>query len=295
MAQYITRMRTASGDLQIDYNELANLPNIQGVVQNTLNNSNILQGTDSTLTKSGKAADAKAVGDALAGLNNGGPSSRTVFATVPRGLSTGDVAGDGVIDQYDLDLLYDYIIDGTINPDKSSITDAEVAFATADVDRNNDVDETDVQSILSYINGVPDTTFCANARDYYGNWHWDSTECNYYYDVPVSGMQATDSAILHTQPDFNKNSFISANCITNAIRVRCQACPTHSISCAITYAAGDGTVFIANSVGGSGMTIHTVEVSSEEEIANIDFSKYKPGELVLIYMDNVSSVSEVSI
>ena len=52
MAQYITRIRTASGDLQIDYNALANLPK-----------------SDDTLTNSGSFADAKATGDAISGLS----------------------------------------------------------------------------------------------------------------------------------------------------------------------------------------------------------------------------------
>lgn len=46
MSTYIKKIRTASGDLQIDYNALANLPT-----------------TDTDLTTSGKAADAKVVGD----------------------------------------------------------------------------------------------------------------------------------------------------------------------------------------------------------------------------------------
>lgn len=48
MAQYVKKIRTDAGDLQIDYNALANLPK-----------------TDTTLEVSGKAADAKAVGDAI--------------------------------------------------------------------------------------------------------------------------------------------------------------------------------------------------------------------------------------
>lgn len=48
MADYVTKIRTESGDKQIDYEALANLPQ-----------------PDTTLTKSGEFADAKAVGDAL--------------------------------------------------------------------------------------------------------------------------------------------------------------------------------------------------------------------------------------
>ena len=48
MAQLVKKIRTEAGDLQIDYNALANLPT-----------------TDTTLAVSGKAADAKTVGDSL--------------------------------------------------------------------------------------------------------------------------------------------------------------------------------------------------------------------------------------
>lgn len=48
MAQYVTKIRTESGDKQIDYNALANLPQ-----------------SDATLTQVGGFADAKAVSDAI--------------------------------------------------------------------------------------------------------------------------------------------------------------------------------------------------------------------------------------
>ncbi|MBQ2883692.1 MAG: hypothetical protein IJE43_07985 [Alphaproteobacteria bacterium] len=48
MAQYVTKIRTESGDLPVDYASLANLPQ-----------------SDATLTQSGAFADAKATGDAI--------------------------------------------------------------------------------------------------------------------------------------------------------------------------------------------------------------------------------------
>ena len=48
MAQYVTKIRTEDGDLPVDYNSLANLPQ-----------------SDATLTKSGSFADAKAAGDKI--------------------------------------------------------------------------------------------------------------------------------------------------------------------------------------------------------------------------------------
>jgi hypothetical protein len=53
MPQYITKIRTESGDLQIDYNALANLPS-----------------ADSTLSKFGMFADAQAVGRKITQINN---------------------------------------------------------------------------------------------------------------------------------------------------------------------------------------------------------------------------------
>jgi hypothetical protein len=65
MAGYITRIRTESGDLQIDYDALANLPQ-----------------SDSTLTIAGGFADAKAVGDKLKKIdqitNSSVPNSTTI-------------------------------------------------------------------------------------------------------------------------------------------------------------------------------------------------------------------------
>lgn len=52
MAQYVKRIRTESGDLQIDYQSLANLPQ-----------------SDPTLSQEGSFADSKATGDALNELN----------------------------------------------------------------------------------------------------------------------------------------------------------------------------------------------------------------------------------
>jgi hypothetical protein len=56
MADYVTRIRTSSGNKQIDYNALANLPNLLEL--------------DADLTASGKAADAKVVGDKITQLTN---------------------------------------------------------------------------------------------------------------------------------------------------------------------------------------------------------------------------------
>lgn len=57
---YVTRIRTESGDKQIDYNALANLPQ-----------------SDSTLSKSGEFADAKVVGDNIKNLSTAISENKT--------------------------------------------------------------------------------------------------------------------------------------------------------------------------------------------------------------------------
>ena len=54
MADYITKIHTIDGDKQIDYNALANLPDIDSIMK-----------VDDTLTQDGFAADAKTTGDAI--------------------------------------------------------------------------------------------------------------------------------------------------------------------------------------------------------------------------------------
>ena len=56
MADYVTKIRTRDGDKKIDYNALANLPDIPSV--------------DESLLNQGDAADAKATGDAITELKN---------------------------------------------------------------------------------------------------------------------------------------------------------------------------------------------------------------------------------
>ena len=56
MSQYVQKIRTNTGDLPIDYNALANLPEIPTI--------------DNTLQTSDKAADAKAVGDKFSQVNS---------------------------------------------------------------------------------------------------------------------------------------------------------------------------------------------------------------------------------
>lgn len=71
MAEYVTKIRTEQGDKQIDYNYLANLPV-----------------SDTTLSKSGKFADAKVVGEKIKEINDSiGGGIQNVDSTISSHLS----------------------------------------------------------------------------------------------------------------------------------------------------------------------------------------------------------------
>ena len=91
MANYIQRIRTESGDLQIDYKALANLPQ-----------------PDPTLSKEGSFADAKAIGDKINlifdELTSQGSSIPTSVIKSVNGVKP-DVSGNVVLKASDVDAL----------------------------------------------------------------------------------------------------------------------------------------------------------------------------------------------
>lgn len=78
MSEYIKRIRTTTGDKQIDYNALANLPTLVTV--------------DNALTESGKAADAKVVGDKLSALTQRSDANTLKGYAVGQTVSIDDVS-----------------------------------------------------------------------------------------------------------------------------------------------------------------------------------------------------------
>ena len=90
MSQYVNKIRTTSGDLQIDYNALANLPDIPIV--------------DDQLVTYGQAADAKSVGDKFTELNSDISTINTTINTIDSTLSdmpTKEYVDDTVNDAVD--------------------------------------------------------------------------------------------------------------------------------------------------------------------------------------------------
>lgn len=131
MAEYITRIRTESGDMQIDYKALANLPK-----------------PDSTLSQSGEFAEAKAIGERIAEINT---NIKTVVTNLEQ--HTHDVVNssdDGLMSANDKNKL-DNIEDGA-NHYVLPVADKSVVGG---VTTTSEVTSSDGLTACPIISGVP--------------------------------------------------------------------------------------------------------------------------------------------
>ena len=98
MADYVTKIRTRDGDKKIDYNELANLPDIPSV--------------DESLLNQGDAADAKVTGDKIAELKNETSELKGDLDRLNEGglnLKDGVITEDKFTSELKLKVLNDYV------------------------------------------------------------------------------------------------------------------------------------------------------------------------------------------
>lgn len=103
--------------------------------------------------------------------------------TVPAGRMTGDINGDGKIDQIDLDLCK-RIINGTYSPTSSEKD-------RADINRDQSVGDYDLMMIESYTEDL--VLLGTFSRDLLGSWdtygYYGQGGPQFYTDVAVSGIQ----------------------------------------------------------------------------------------------------------
>lgn len=138
---YITRIRTESGDKQIDYRALANLPTC-----------------DRTLSVSGGMADAKAVGDRISALTSSVTDSLNLKANVTDvNNKIGDLAGKTVKEYVDdLDTASETYVNGKIGDlsgktVKEYVDDLDTASETY---VNNKIGNLSGKTVKAYIDDL---------------------------------------------------------------------------------------------------------------------------------------------
>lgn len=163
------------------------------------------------------------------------------YAVLPAGRAKGDVNGDGVVDAKDSELIRSYRA-GT------ATIDDEISLWAAEIDGNGKVDAYDAYLIDVHQNGGAVLT--QFAADYYNNWHYDTEDRFYYYDIAVAGMTAGCGATVIPSVSFGPG-FMKAVTMDGFMRLCFQACPTQDILCRILYGGKMEGVTVENGVENS--------------------------------------------
>ena len=167
-------------------------------------------------------------------------AENVVEFTAPKGRIKGDFDGDGFITQSDVDGVSAHTSTGGAN-----ITDP-VQFWCADTLCDNTIDAKDKLNIQKHLIGTANSFCVAYSRygvnpDYYNNWSFyliDSLHGYFYYDVPVSGMTASSSALLLASA--YSDCFIGVECMDGIARIKAERLPLTETECLRVWEA-DGT------------------------------------------------------
>lgn len=173
MAKYVTKVRTNVGDLQIDYNALANVPK-----------------SDETLSQAGSFADAKAVGNKFNEVNTSIESiSNNVATMTPESIgavNSNKVANNvtTTTDGYVLDARQGAVLNGKIDSANSQINSINSAVKTCEsnITKNSN-------AIASKISMTTSTAVLPK-----GSWS------NHNQTVSVNGVTSSNVVIVTSAP-----------------------------------------------------------------------------------------------
>lgn len=173
MAQLITRIRTESGDLQIDYNALANLPQSDktlskdgGFADAKATSEAIKNATikvDDTLTNQGQAADSKIVGEKFSETEN-------IIQTISQTASNANEVAENALPKAGGDMS------GNINMGGNSVTNISAPISENDAANKKYVDE-------KYFSATIDLIATG----------WIGSEAPYTQVVQLDGILDTDN------------------------------------------------------------------------------------------------------
>lgn len=189
-------------------------------------------------------------------LNGGSGKLTLVNSVIPAGRMRGDINGDGVIDNTDLNLISNgtgslgtrYL--GTVLSSAFPESNIPQDYLAADVNGDGQITANDAD-IISYIIGIGGKTGAYGA-EITGNWTNNplaSTQKEQFYtDITVEGMTAQDSAVVIVSSSENMTTnnaiFPKAECMNEALRLYALSCPTEEVPCMILYASGNGTALV---------------------------------------------------
>ena len=164
---------------------------------------------------------------------------------IPKGRIRGDANGDGVIDESDETILYNYVQNIDRNVD-------EVAIWCMDLNANGSIQITDVNMLYNYLGGrtTPLTTTPTFA-DYYNNWTYvkvDDLTGYWTYDVTISSADATNLVNVYA------NNLVSYSLSGTTLTINVSIPPITASSILIDVGSGNGSYSKHIEVVGGGKT-----------------------------------------
>lgn len=164
---------------------------------------------------------------------------------IPKGRMRGDINGDGVIDETDVDIITKHLTNIEI------ITDA-VALWCADANANNEVKTNDKSIITKYINKISTVlTSTPTFADYYNNWTYvkvDDLTGYWTYNITLSSGDATNLVNVYAA------NLVSYSLSGTTLTVNVSRPPITASSILIDVGSGNGSYSEHIEIVGGGKT-----------------------------------------
>ena len=168
------------------------------------------------------------IGDAVSFSCASSGQSKSYSVILPAGRMRGDVDGDGAFTVEDKNILYAVTMDEMTQDD----FDAQ-SWSACDVNGDGEVGFLDYAKIRKLVeSGSPPGGV---GPEITGNWtnnpNYDTDTAQFYTDISVSGVTASDTASITVTGAFDKVERVE--CLDGAVRVYVSLCPIEDVPCTI--------------------------------------------------------------
>ena len=162
--------------------------------------------------------------------------SKSYSVILPAGRMRGDVDGDGALTSDDYDCITRY----NANWGGYEWVGSE---PSADVNGDGEIASRDAIILSRIVNGVNGYAPGGAGPEITGNWtnnpNYATDTAQFYTDISVSGVTASDTASITVTGTFDKLNRVE--CLDGAVRVYVSLCPIEAVPCTVTVNRNSGS------------------------------------------------------